>query len=171
MKELAILFPSFNGGARLRNSVESCAEVGLPPDKYALIVVDNCSTDGSIEALPRVDRNNVPVCVYRNERNLGRAANWNRALEIAERHGFRFATFLFAGDTWKPASSISPNRKPLCWFTGVRRRLRLGLWCGWIRQKRAKSRRSAAAPYGGSLTRGTLLTSKEGSFFDFLGLA
>jgi glycosyltransferase involved in cell wall biosynthesis len=106
MKELAVLFPSFNGGTRLRNSVESCAAAGLSPDKYALIVVDNCSDDGSIESLPAVDRNNVPIRVYRNERNLGRVANWNRALEISEKEGFRFATFLFAGDTWTPASSI-----------------------------------------------------------------
>jgi hypothetical protein len=106
MKELAVLFPCYNAGARLRESVESCAAAGLPPDKYALIVVDNCSTDGSIESLPAADTNNVPVQVIRNEQNLGRVANWNRALEVAGKDGFRFATFLFAGDTWRPASSI-----------------------------------------------------------------
>jgi glycosyltransferase involved in cell wall biosynthesis len=106
MKDLAVLFPCFNGGRRLRESVESCAAAGLPADKYALIVVDNCSTDGSVEALPAVDGNNVPIQIYRNERNLGRVANWNRALEIAGGAGFRFATFLFAGDTWTPGTSI-----------------------------------------------------------------
>jgi glycosyltransferase involved in cell wall biosynthesis len=107
MKQVAVLFPCYNAGARLRESVESCAAAGLPPDKYALIVVDNCSTDGSIEALPAADRNSVPVQVFRNSENLGRVGNWNRALEIAEKEGFRFATFLFAGDTWRPASSLN----------------------------------------------------------------
>lgn len=106
MKDLAVLFPCFNGGDRLRQSVESCAAAGLPPEKYGLIVLDNCSTDGSIELLPREDANNVPIQIYRNERNLGRVGNWNRALEVAERQGFRFATFVFVGDRWAPASSI-----------------------------------------------------------------
>jgi len=106
MKELAVLFPCYNGGARLRHSVESCAAAGLAPERYSLIVIDNCSTDGSIEVLPPADSNGVPVQVYRNERNLGRVANWNRALEIAEREGYQFAAFLFVGDTWAPGSSI-----------------------------------------------------------------
>jgi hypothetical protein len=107
MKELAVLIPSYNGGDRLRQSVESCAAAGLSPERYALIVVDNCSTDGSIEALPAFDANNVPVQIYRNPENLGRVGNWNRAVEIAEQKGFQFAAFLFVGDTWAPDSSIA----------------------------------------------------------------
>lgn len=106
MKDLAVLIPSFNGGLRLRQSVESCAEAGLPAGQYALIVVDNCSMDGSIEGLPSADCNGVPIQIYRNDRNLGRVGNWNRAVEIAEQEGFRFVTFLFVGDTWAPDSSI-----------------------------------------------------------------
>jgi hypothetical protein len=106
MKDLAVLIPCYNGGARLLESVESCAAAGLSADRYALIVVDNCSTDGSIETLPRFDRNNVPIQIYRNENNLGRVANWNRAFEIAEQEGYDFATFLFVGDMWVPAASI-----------------------------------------------------------------
>ncbi len=107
MKDLAILIPSFNGGVRLRHSVESCAGAGLAPERYALLVIDNCSTDGSIEALPARDAGGVQVQVYRNEVNIGRVANWNRALEIAQNEGFQFVTFLFVGDTWVPRSSVA----------------------------------------------------------------
>lgn len=107
MKDLAVLIPVYNGGERVRRSVESCAASGLPPQRYSLFVVDNCSTDGSIEALPSRDAAGVPVEVYRNERNVGRAGNWNRALELAERRGLRYFTFLFAGDTWTASGSIT----------------------------------------------------------------
>jgi hypothetical protein len=106
MKDLAVLIPTWNGGERLLHSVESCACAGLPGDRYALLVVDNCSTDGSIEALPQVDANGVPIEVFRNDRNFGRVGNWNRALQIAEEQGHSFAAFLFIGDTWSPNSSL-----------------------------------------------------------------
>jgi glycosyltransferase involved in cell wall biosynthesis len=106
MKDLAVLLPTYNGGSRLRQSVESCASADLPPERYALLVIDNCSSDASIEALPASDANGVKVEVFRNERNLGRVGNWNRGLELAETRGFRFAAFLFVGDTWAPNSSI-----------------------------------------------------------------
>jgi glycosyltransferase involved in cell wall biosynthesis len=107
MKKLAVLIPVYNAGERLRRSVDSCAASGLSAKDYSLIVVDNCSTDGSIEALPCRDAQGVPIEVHHNESNLGRAANWNRALEIAERQGFRYVTFLFAGDTWTGSAAIA----------------------------------------------------------------
>jgi hypothetical protein len=107
MKDLAVLIPVYNGGERLRRSVESCAGSGLPPHRYSLIVVDNCSTDGSAETLPLRYPSGVPVEIHRNHRDLGRAGNWNRALDIAENRGFRYITFLFAGDTWTGADSIT----------------------------------------------------------------
>jgi hypothetical protein len=106
MKELAVIIPAWNGGPRLLESVESCARSGVPAERYGLLVIDNCSTDDSIEKLPASDANHVPVQIWRNESNLGRTGNWNRGLEIAAREGYQFATFLFVGDTWATGASI-----------------------------------------------------------------
>lgn len=106
MRELAVLIPAYNGGARLRESVESCARASLDPERYSIFVIDNCSSDGSVDKLPTLDANGVPVRIYRNERNLGRVGNWNRGLEIAGQEGFPFVTFLFVGDTWVPGSAV-----------------------------------------------------------------
>jgi len=105
--ELAILIPAYNGGALLRESVESCSNSGALAGRYGILVVDNCSTDGSVDALPSADRNGAPIKVYRNQTNLGRVPNWNRALEIAESEGFRFAAFLFVGDTWVAGEPVA----------------------------------------------------------------
>lgn len=107
MKDLAVLIPVQNGGERLRRSVESCAASGLSPGQYSVIVVDNCSTDEGIEALERRSGFNLSLEIHRNERDLGRAGNWNRALAIAEHKGFRYVTFLFAGDTWTASNRIA----------------------------------------------------------------
>lgn len=97
-ERIAILVPSYNGGALLRETVMSVGRAGLPPDGYEILVSDNASTDGSVAALPKWDELGAPIHVRRNQTNLGRAANWNCALAMAEEMGFSFAFFLMVGD-------------------------------------------------------------------------
>jgi hypothetical protein len=104
---LAILIPNYNGGKLLRDSVSSCSLAGLDPTKYEIIVVDNCSTDNSVDGLASHDSAGACVRVVRNSKNIGRVGNWNRALDIARQEGFGFATLLFIGDTWLPGGSLS----------------------------------------------------------------
>jgi glycosyltransferase involved in cell wall biosynthesis len=104
---LAILIPVFNGGTLLRQTVESCALASLSPNAYEVLIVDNCSTDGSVDALPARISNGVAIQVHRNEANLGRIGNWNKALQIASAKGFTYAAFLFVGDEWLADSSIA----------------------------------------------------------------
>ncbi|MDE1150330.1 MAG: glycosyltransferase [Azospirillaceae bacterium] len=96
--KIAILVPSYNGGALLAETVASAAGAGLPPDSYEIVVCDNASTDGSADALPTRDAHGAAITLCRNDRNLGRVANWNRAVEMAEGMGFGFALFLMVGD-------------------------------------------------------------------------
>src|SRR5436309_2181552 len=97
---VAILIPTFEGGALLHRTVSSCFNVGLDRSRFEVIVVDNASTDGSVKQLSR----DVTVC--ENPNNVGRVGNWNRALEIAEEGGFTYAAFLFVGDEWLPDGSF-----------------------------------------------------------------
>jgi glycosyltransferase involved in cell wall biosynthesis len=94
--KIAILIPTFNGGALLADSIASAAR--LPAHSYEIVVVDNASTDASTDALPAQDANGACLTVIRNDSNLGRVQNWNRALEAAEAMGFRHALFLMVGD-------------------------------------------------------------------------
>src|SRR4051812_38608962 len=103
---LAVLVPVFNGGANLLRSISSCASAGLRGDEYEIIVVDNCSTDDAVDRLPQFDAAGARIHVFRNESNIGRVANWNRAMELALELGFRQITFLFAGDTWKHGTAL-----------------------------------------------------------------
>jgi glycosyltransferase involved in cell wall biosynthesis len=104
--KLAVLIPVYNGGQLLRESVESCSVSGLSPDSYEIIVVDNCSTDGAVDLLPKETANGATIQVHRNSSNLGRIGNWNRAVEIAEEQGFSWVAFLFVGDVWIADGSL-----------------------------------------------------------------
>jgi glycosyltransferase involved in cell wall biosynthesis len=98
--------PVFNGGAGLVESVRSCAAASLDARRYELIIVDNGSTDGVVDGLPKHDPKGAPIHVYRNAENIGRVANWNRAVDLAVERGFRYTTFLFAGDRWIPGNAL-----------------------------------------------------------------
>lgn len=95
---IAILVPTYNGGALLAETVASPARAGLPPDSYAILVCDNVSTDGSVEGLGDRDVQGAPIIVRRNEENLGRVPNWNRLIEHARALGFSHGLFLMVGD-------------------------------------------------------------------------
>ena len=104
--KLAVLVPVFNGGANLRRSIESCRNGGLHCDEYEILVVDNCSTDNAVNELAEADRAGAPLHIFRNETNIGRVENWNRAVELAVELGFQHISFLFAGDTWKSGTGL-----------------------------------------------------------------
>jgi GT2 family glycosyltransferase len=105
-KRIAILVPVFNAGALLADTLASPALAGLPSDSYAILVSDNCSTDGSTNGLGEQDAQGAQILLRRNETNLGRVGNWNRAMEWAEELGFSHALFLMAGDVLADATVI-----------------------------------------------------------------
>ncbi len=97
---LAVLIPSFNGGARLLATVDSTRLADLPSEEYEVFVVDNCSTDGSAESLRTKIGTGANISVHTNAQNLGRVGNWSKALALAAEAGFRYGVFLFVGDRW-----------------------------------------------------------------------
>ncbi len=69
-----------NGGLHLRRCFDALSELDWPSDHLELVLVDNASTDGSVEAVLEA---HPGVRVIRNERNTGFPAN-NLGLEDLE---------------------------------------------------------------------------------------
>lgn len=104
--KLAVLIPVYNGGKLLHQTVASCARSGLHPDSYEILVVDDGSTDGAAEILPTCDPAGALVWVYRNASTLGRMANLNRCVALAEAEDFEYFTFLLVGDSFEPDHAL-----------------------------------------------------------------
>lgn len=105
--KIAILIPNFNSGPLLADTVESVLRSGMGGDDCAVIVSDNASTDGSVEALAHRTSDAICVTICRRPQNIGRVANWNAVLMAAEAAGFRYVMFLMAGDRLKGATILS----------------------------------------------------------------
>ncbi|MDI6654718.1 MAG: glycosyltransferase family 2 protein [Candidatus Hydrothermarchaeota archaeon] len=91
MKKVSIIILNWNGKELTKNCLNSIRERTEYPD-YEVIVVDNGSTDGSVEML---EREFPEVKLIKNDRNLGFGRGNNQGMEIAQGEYF----FLLNNDT------------------------------------------------------------------------
>ena len=102
MKNLvSIIIPTFNRLDKLVNAIESVRKQSYKD--YEIIVVDNCSTDGTIEYLNRLKDNKISIYKIKNYGNIARSRN----LGILNSKGDMLA-FLDSDDLWYP------NKLSLC---------------------------------------------------------
>ncbi len=103
--KLTIAIPSFN---RLEDLKRTLASVQSLPKKasfsYEILVIDNCSDDGSYEYTCSLQKKDSRIRVVKNKKNLGRIGNWNECFKLAKGE---YVLLLFTGDCLKARAEIS----------------------------------------------------------------
>jgi len=89
--------PTYNGATFLRESIESALAQTF--EKFELVIVDDASTDGTVDIAAEYARRDSRVRVHVNERHLGLAPNWNRSVELSRT---TWVKFLFQDDLLDP---------------------------------------------------------------------
>lgn len=94
--------PTYNHAAQAREAFESL--LGQTFRDLALVVVDDCSDDGTYEIARELARLDSRMTVHRNERRLGMIENWRRAFERAIAVNPQAEYFAWASDhdLWHP---------------------------------------------------------------------
>ena len=87
--------PSYNTGAYIAQTIRSV--LAQTYEKWELLIVDDCSTDDSVEVIRSFD--DPRIILLQNEKNAGAAASRNRALREAKG---RWIAFLDSDDLWAP---------------------------------------------------------------------
>jgi hypothetical protein len=87
---LSVVITSYNYGRFLSEAIESILGQTRPPDE--LVIVDDVSTDDSVEVARSYAARSPIVRVVVNERNLGALHNANRGLELATGDYVHFAS-------------------------------------------------------------------------------
>ncbi|HET7489825.1 MAG TPA: glycosyltransferase [Acidimicrobiales bacterium] len=85
---VSVCIPVYNGEPHLKGCLESV--LAQSESDLEVIVVDNCSEDGSLavaEAFAEQDRR---IAVHRNSRNIGLVANLNRCIDLASSPWIKF---------------------------------------------------------------------------------
>ena len=103
MPKLSIVIPNYNGGENLKRSIESCKTIQITEDGYEILVVDNKSTDNSVNIVNEMKKKFTNIRIIENEKNLGRIQNWNMSIEKANGN---YLIFLFANDLINEKNNI-----------------------------------------------------------------
>ena len=91
MTKVLIVIVNYNGLTYLRDCLESLAVINYLAGQSAVLVVDNASTDGSVDYLKK-DWSKIKL--IENQSNIGFAAGNNIGLEYAGSNGFDYAYLL-----------------------------------------------------------------------------
>jgi glycosyltransferase involved in cell wall biosynthesis len=78
MKKYSIILPVRNGGQFVKECVQSILAQTL--DNFTLHVLDNCSTDGTLEWIQSLNDDRIECCPSASSLNI--EENWNRILSI-----------------------------------------------------------------------------------------
>jgi glycosyltransferase involved in cell wall biosynthesis len=80
---LTIAIPCYNGSANFEDLFASIKRLGLKEDEYEVLVVDNHSNDGIEEIIWKFQTTMSNLRYHRNDYNIGRIENWNKAIELS----------------------------------------------------------------------------------------
>lgn len=86
---VSVGLPVYNGERYLPNALTRLLEQAF--EDFELIVCDNASTDGTQEICRTFAKKDPRVRYFRNEKNIGLAANHNRAFELSRGQYFKWA--------------------------------------------------------------------------------
>ena len=103
MTRLTIAIPNYNGGKNLQRAIESCKKIKIPLEDYEILIVDNCSTDNSIDIINELNDEFSNLVLIKNKENVGRIQNWNVCLKNAKG---KFLIFLFSNDAINDKNNI-----------------------------------------------------------------
>ncbi|MBM3804581.1 MAG: glycosyltransferase family 2 protein [Acidimicrobiia bacterium] len=79
---LSVIIPNYNHAAFLPRSLGAILAQSVQP--LEIIVMDDASTDNSVEVIESFVRRHPHIRLHRNARNLGVVANGNRAVDLAQ---------------------------------------------------------------------------------------
>lgn len=94
---VSIITPNYNCARFIAQTIESVLAQSYA--NWEMLIVDDCSTDGSYEIARECAEKDSRIKVLRNEKNSGAAVSRNRAIEASSGE---YVAFLDSDDLWLP---------------------------------------------------------------------
>jgi glycosyltransferase involved in cell wall biosynthesis len=85
---VSICIPIYNGQKFLETCLDSA--IGQTYRNIEIIIVDDCSTDNTLDIVDKYVAKDSRVKLFRNEKNIGLVANWNRCIELSAGEWIKF---------------------------------------------------------------------------------
>ena len=85
--DVSVIIVNYNYGKLIRRCIRSLLNQDLPKDKFEIVVVDDCSTDDSVQALETFV-NEGEIRLFESDKNLGTGGG--AQIGVAHSHGKYF---------------------------------------------------------------------------------
>ncbi|GHV66304.1 putative teichuronic acid biosynthesis glycosyltransferase TuaG [Spirochaetia bacterium] len=95
--EISIITPNYNCSRFIAQTIESV--LAQTYQNWEMLIIDDCSTDGSYEIALEYAKKDSRIKVYRMEHNSGAALCRNKAIELSQG---QYLAFLDSDDLWLP---------------------------------------------------------------------
>lgn len=95
--EVLVCIPTFNSQDDVVETLKSVLNQSYK--NFDVVVVDNCSTDGTLNSIQKFSQKDSRVHFIQNKKNLGRIENWNECVELFKQTPHKYFKFVFVGDT------------------------------------------------------------------------
>lgn len=79
--KVSICIPTFNGADYIQSALASVLRQQY--QDFEVVIVDNCSTDQTVALIEKLSLQTEKIRFFKNEQNIGLAANLNKCLEYA----------------------------------------------------------------------------------------
>ena len=79
---ISVAMAVYNGEKYLETQMDSILQQTMPADE--IIIVDDCSTDESVEIIQRYQKQHPQIKLFQNESNLGYKRNFRRAVGLCQ---------------------------------------------------------------------------------------
>ena len=107
-KKVSILIPVYNRKKYISECVQSA--LNQTHKDIEIIIVDNCSSDGTWDICKKLKSSDCRIKIYQNSGNIGPVRNWMRCADLASGE---FSKILFSDDKLHP-ECIDLMLKELC---------------------------------------------------------
>ena len=94
---VCVIMPAYNAGRFIEEAIRSVME--QTHQNWELLVIDDGSSDDTVQIVQRLCREDSRITLLQNERNMGVAHTRNRGLELC---AGRYAALLDSDDVWHP---------------------------------------------------------------------
>ena len=94
MPKISVVLPTYNGMKYIKHSIDSVLNQTF--SDFELIIIDDCSTDGTGEFLDRYEKEDTRIRVLHNEENLKLPASLNKGFKLAKGEYFTWTS----DDNW-----------------------------------------------------------------------
>lgn len=116
---LSVITPVFNGFSCIRRCLDAIYSLPLCEDGFEVIIVDDCSTDNTLEALNEYASRHSNMVVLHQEVNQRQGAARNRGIDVAKGE---YIAFCDADDTivadgmMNALNAVSETKADICYF-------------------------------------------------------